>query len=123
MDKLGRTFGFYSSGPSRPWLWIIEYLSSFVEIDTCIIRALMEEAPLLPNELDERTRERVALKCLEEIFGFKHELKNVASPDSRTTFDHSFSCQDVLNQILKELKVSIMEKNRVLNGNGEGGNQ
>ncbi|XVF66529.1 hypothetical protein PTKIN_Ptkin10aG0043900 [Pterospermum kingtungense] len=158
MDKLGPTFSFYSSGPSRLWLWIIEYLSSFVEIDTSMIRAFIEEAPLLPNELDERTNERVALKCLEEIFGFKQGLKNAASPDSRT-FDHSLSCQDVLNQILKEvplstckrsgpellkwymwpfimhkrgtlpkckleeLKVSIMEMNRVLNGNGEGGNQ
>ncbi|XWS43163.1 hypothetical protein CRYUN_Cryun16bG0079400 [Craigia yunnanensis] len=83
MDELGRMFGIYSSGPSRPWLWIIEYLSSFPHIDISIIHGLIKAAPVLQGGLGKNTSEMVALRCLEELFGPKIGLENVAPPDSR----------------------------------------
>ncbi|XWS59162.1 hypothetical protein CRYUN_Cryun08bG0098300 [Craigia yunnanensis] len=110
MDELGRMFGIYSSGPSRPWLWIIEYLSTFPEIDTSIISGLIETAPVLPDDLGKNTSERVALRCLEEIFGPKSGLGNVAPPNSRVSFDLSSSCNDVLQHILQEVSLSNLKK-------------
>ncbi|XWS20886.1 hypothetical protein CRYUN_Cryun30bG0007500 [Craigia yunnanensis] len=96
-------FGTYSSGQSLPWLWIIEYISSFPQIDTSIISGLIEAAPVLPDDLGKNTSERVALKCLEELFARKNSLGNVAPPDSRVSFDLSSSCEDVLEHILQEV--------------------
>ncbi|XP_022746289.1 uncharacterized protein LOC111296311 [Durio zibethinus] len=110
MDELGRMFGIYSSGPSRPWLWIIEYLSSFPQMDTSVIRDLIETAPVSPDGLGKNTSERVALRCLEEVFGPKNGLENVAPPDSRVAFDLSSSCEDVLEHILQEVPLSNLKK-------------
>ncbi|XP_022769161.1 uncharacterized protein LOC111312802 [Durio zibethinus] len=110
MEELGRMFGICSSGSSRPWLWIIEYLSSFPQIDTSIIRGLIEEAPVLPENLGENTSERVALRCLEELFGPKKGLSIVAPPDSRVAFNLSASCEDVLEHIVQEVSLSNLKK-------------
>ncbi|XVF07268.1 hypothetical protein REPUB_Repub06bG0123700 [Reevesia pubescens] len=109
MDELGRMFGIYGAGPRLPWLWIIEYVSSFPQIDISIIRALIEAAPVLPEDLGENTGEMVALRCLEELFGPKNGLENVAPPDSRVAFDLSSSCEDVLDHILQEVPFSNLK--------------
>ncbi|KAK8485058.1 hypothetical protein V6N11_031080 [Hibiscus sabdariffa] len=91
---------------SQLWLWIMDYLSSFPEIDVSILNALLETAPI--DNIGETTTERFALRCLEEIFQFvpKNGLGNVAPPDMRVEFDLSLSCSDVLDQILQEVSFS-----------------
>ncbi|KAL4325983.1 hypothetical protein GQ457_11G019650 [Hibiscus cannabinus] len=91
---------------SQPWLWIMDYLSSFPEIDVSILNALLETAPI--DNIGETTTERFALRCLEQIFQFvpKNGLGNVAPPDMRVEFDLSLSCSDVLDQILQEVSFS-----------------
>ncbi|WRX33946.1 hypothetical protein QQP08_026433 [Theobroma cacao] len=110
MDELGSMLGFSSPGSSLPWLWIIEYLSSFSKIDTSIIRGLIEAAPVLPHGLGTNTTEMVSLRCLEELFGPENDFKDVHVPDSRVVFDLSESCKDVLKQILQEVSVSDLKK-------------
>ncbi|KAK8543453.1 hypothetical protein V6N13_136035 [Hibiscus sabdariffa] len=91
---------------SQLWLWIMEYLSSFPEIDVSILNGLLETAPI--DNIGESTTERFALRCLEDIFQFvpKNGLGNVAPPDMRVEFDLSLSCSDVLDQILQEVSFS-----------------
>ncbi|XVE96003.1 hypothetical protein REPUB_Repub02eG0184200 [Reevesia pubescens] len=109
MDELGRMFGVHGAGPRLSWLWIIEYVSSFPQIDTSIIRDLIEAAPVSPNNLGKSTSEMVALRYLEELFGPKNGLANVSPPDSRVTFDLSLSCKDVLQHILQEVSISDLK--------------
>ncbi|KAE8721089.1 hypothetical protein F3Y22_tig00016850pilonHSYRG00001 [Hibiscus syriacus] len=104
MDRLGPIFGRNSSGPPVLWQCIIEYLSSFPEIDISINRygkCLIETSPAAPEDFDENTKERVALKCLEKLFSPENSLGNVVPPVSRATFTPSLSCDAVLNQIMQ----------------------
>ncbi|XP_039026280.1 uncharacterized protein LOC120159806 [Hibiscus syriacus] len=101
MDRLGPIFGRNSSGPPVLWQCIIEYLSSFPEIDISIITGLIETSPAAPEDFDENTKERVALKCLEKLFSPENSLGNVVPPVSRATFTPSLSCDAVLNQIMQ----------------------
>ncbi|TYJ18583.1 hypothetical protein E1A91_A09G133800v1 [Gossypium mustelinum] len=89
----------YSYGPRAAWLWIIEYVSSFPQLDISIISGLIETAPILPEDLEENTSERVALRCLEELFGPQNSHGSVA-PVSRAVLNPSASCDDVLDHIL-----------------------
>ncbi|MBA0713222.1 hypothetical protein Golax_012265 [Gossypium laxum] len=89
----------YSYGPRAAWLWIIEYVSSFPQLDISIISGLIETAPILPEDLEENTSERVALRCLEELFGPQNSHGSV-SPVSRAVLNPSASCDDVLDHIL-----------------------
>ncbi|XVE75643.1 hypothetical protein DITRI_Ditri12bG0109600 [Diplodiscus trichospermus] len=52
----------------------------------------------------------VALRCLEELFGPKSGLENVAPPVSRVAFDLASSCEDVLKCILQEASLSDLKK-------------
>lgn len=87
-----------------PWLWIIEYLSRFKQVDTDILHELIVKTPDLPDELTKNTRERVALRCLEELLDPAVGVASGVTP--RVCFDHSQSCEDVLQQILQESPVS-----------------
>ncbi|OMO70258.1 hypothetical protein COLO4_28664 [Corchorus olitorius] len=52
----------------------------------------------------------LALRCLEELFGANNSLTNVAPPDLRVTFDLSLSCNDVLQQILREVSIPKLKR-------------
>ncbi|KAE8725810.1 RING/FYVE/PHD zinc finger superfamily protein, putative isoform 2 [Hibiscus syriacus] len=110
MDRLGPISGHSSSGPPVLWQWIIEYLSSFPEIDTSIITSLIETSPVAPENFNENTNERVALKCLEELFGPENSHGNVVPPVSRATFPPSLSCDAVLNQIMEEVPFQNLKR-------------
>ncbi|KAL4341942.1 hypothetical protein GQ457_08G015960 [Hibiscus cannabinus] len=110
MDRLGPMFGLYSSGSPLAWQWIIEYLSSFKEIDSSIISSLIETAPILPEEFEENTGERVSLRCLEELFGHENNPESDAPPVSRAAFHPSLSCGTVLNRILEEVPLPNLKK-------------
>lgn len=65
-------------------------------------------APVAQDDFCEKTRELIALRCLEEIFHSAHRIDcddAAASLDSRVGFDFSSSCEDVLQQIVDEVKL------------------
>ncbi|GLT88216.1 hypothetical protein SLE2022_062510 [Rubroshorea leprosula] len=97
---------------SLPWLWIIEYLAGFKQVDTNILNALIERAPDLPGDPGKNARERVALRCLEELFGPIVRLAGGVTPASRVRFDLSQSCEDVFQCILQESSVSDLKNPR-----------
>lgn len=99
---------FSSAGSSLLWLWIIEYLASFKEVDTSILHDLIETAPEIPDDLAKVTREMVALRCLEDLFGSSDKVNNdgLSCTENKVGFALSESCEDVLQQILQETSAS-----------------
>ncbi|GKU88589.1 hypothetical protein SLEP1_g2834 [Rubroshorea leprosula] len=87
---------------SLPWHWIIEYLSSFKQVDTSVLHDLIERSPDLPDDLVKHAKERFALRRLEELFHPLDRFNCDVIPDSRISFDLSKSCEDVLKCILLE---------------------
>lgn len=102
---------FSSAGSSLPWLWIIEYLASFKEVDTSILHDLIEMAPEFPDDLAKVTREMVALRCLEDLFGSSDKVNNdgLSSMEKKVGFALSESCEDVLQQIIQETSASDLK--------------
>ncbi|XP_054799485.1 uncharacterized protein LOC129303924 [Prosopis cineraria] len=99
------------SSSTRPWLWVIEALASCEKIDNSTFQVLIEVAPVVPSDVGKNTRELVARRCLEGLFGSAGGLNFDASSslDSRLGFDVSSSCEDVLRQILHEVPLSSAE--------------
>ncbi|GAV57285.1 hypothetical protein CFOL_v3_00823 [Cephalotus follicularis] len=93
---------------SLPWIWIIEYLAGFKEVDTSILHDLIEMAP---DDVRKNTSEVVALRCLEDFCGHINESTNgvPSASESKAAFDLSESCGDVLQRILQETSVSDMK--------------
>lgn len=87
-----------------PWIWVIEALASFKEVNFSILLELYEIAPELPHHLGKNMREMLALRCLEGIFGPRNGITNDACscPASKVAFDLSESCLDVLQRIVHE---------------------
>ncbi|KAE9590739.1 putative chromatin regulator PHD family [Lupinus albus] len=100
------------STSSLPWLWVIQALASCKEIPISILQGLIDVAPVAPDDFCEKTRELLALRCLEDIFGSAHRTNcddASASLDSRVRFDFSLGCEDVLQQILNEMPLSNLK--------------
>ncbi|GLT52044.1 hypothetical protein SLA2020_254060 [Shorea laevis] len=97
---------------SLPWYWIIEYLSSFKQVDTSVLHDLIERSPDLPDDLVKNAKERFALRRLEELFHPLDRFNCDVIPDSRVSFDLSKSCEDVLKCILLESSASSLENTR-----------
>ncbi|XP_027365402.1 uncharacterized protein LOC113872222 isoform X2 [Abrus precatorius] len=85
------------------WLWGIEALASFKQIPTSTL-----QPPVELDDFSETTRELVAIKCLEELFGYAGEV-DPSTLDSRVGFDFSRSCEDVLEEILREITPSNLD--------------
>ncbi|KAK2654426.1 hypothetical protein Ddye_014282 [Dipteronia dyeriana] len=102
MDILGNSSSYDSS---LPWLWIIEYLAAFKEIDASILQELVEMVPESTDDLAKSTREMVALRCLEDLFDSSDGLNKdgVSAMENKIEFDLSQSCEDVLQHILQEI--------------------
>ncbi|CAN0909934.1 hypothetical protein LINGRAHAP2_LOCUS26036 [Linum grandiflorum] len=85
---------------SRVWFWLVEYMASSPQIDCTTLHNLIEEAPELPSD----TRERVALRCLEELFGASHAVAHElpSGTAAKVVFELSSSCEDVLEMICRE---------------------
>ncbi|OMO89592.1 hypothetical protein CCACVL1_07748 [Corchorus capsularis] len=75
-----------------------------------LLSDLIQEAPVISRNIRGNTKEMLALRCLEELFGANNSLTNVAPPDSRVTFDLSLSCNDVLQQILREVSIPKLKR-------------
>ncbi|OIV92333.1 hypothetical protein TanjilG_10543 [Lupinus angustifolius] len=99
--------------PTLPWLWVIQALASCKEIPISTLQGLIDVAPVERDDFCEKTRELLALRCLEDIFGSAH-ITNCdddasTSLDSRVRFDFSLGCEDVLQQILNEIPLSNLK--------------
>lgn len=101
-----------SSATTLAWLWVIEYLASFRQIEPSILHELIEAAPEIPDDLGKNTREMVALRCLEDLFCRSDNgiANDVTSKELKVTFDLSESCEDVLQSILQETSVSDLNR-------------
>ncbi|KAE8098821.1 hypothetical protein FH972_016856 [Carpinus fangiana] len=90
------------------WIWVIEALASFKEVNISILHDLIEIAPELPHNLGRNMREMLALRCLEGLFGPSNGITNNAcsTPASKVCFDFSKSCEDVLQHIVHETSPS-----------------
>ncbi|KAM1079497.1 hypothetical protein ACFX2B_014049 [Malus domestica] len=89
------------------WLWAIEALASFKQVDASLLHDLIALAPPLPDDMGNNAKERVALKSLESLFKF--DSCNVTSGDvpssaqrSKIGFNLTETCQNVLKRIVNE---------------------
>ncbi|XP_075669077.1 uncharacterized protein LOC142638892 [Castanea sativa] len=89
-----------------PWIWVIETLASFKQVDVSFLHDLIELAPDLDDDLGKNMREMLALRCLESLCGPSNEVNN---GHSKVGFDFSESCEDVLQHIMHENSLSDLE--------------
>ncbi|XP_038702453.1 uncharacterized protein LOC119999032 isoform X2 [Tripterygium wilfordii] len=77
------------------WYWVIEYFSTLKEVDASILRGA-------------KTREVVALRCLEELFD---PLPDPATVDAQANghFDFSRGFEEVLTYILRRASISELK--------------
>lgn len=74
---------------------------------------LIDAAPVGPDDFSENTRELIAMRCLEELSASSARaqaqaqgvnLVTYSSLDSRVRLDFSRTCEDVLQEILQQVK-------------------
>ncbi|XP_041026503.1 uncharacterized protein LOC121266761 [Juglans microcarpa x Juglans regia] len=96
---------------SHAWIWVIEALASFKEVDVSILHDLIKMAPDLPDNLGKNMREMLALRCLEVLFGPSNGITKdgCSSLASNVGFDISKSCEDVLEHIVQETSLSDLK--------------
>ncbi|MED6184211.1 hypothetical protein PIB30_045242 [Stylosanthes scabra] len=103
-----------ASASSLPWLWVIQAVASSNQIKISILQDLVSAAPVAQDDFCEKTRELIALRCLEEIFDSAHRVECDAAVsaglDSRVRFDFSSSCEDVLQKIMDEIPFPNLTK-------------
>ncbi|XP_062006374.1 uncharacterized protein LOC133723544 isoform X1 [Rosa rugosa] len=88
------------------WLWVVEGLATMKQVDVSLLTDLLGEmGSALPDHMSKNARERVALRCLEELFGSSNNGMNSHVPsahNSKVSFDLSQSCETVLKRITDE---------------------
>ncbi|MCD7458782.1 hypothetical protein HAX54_039161 [Datura stramonium] len=93
---------------SLPWIWVIEALASFSEIDTSLLINLIKRTPEISDDLGRNAREMVSLRVLESLFVQK--TNDVASvPGDKIELDPSMGCEEVLRCILLEVSASDLK--------------
>jgi len=65
---------------------------------------LIDAAPVGKDKFGENTKEMLSLRCLEKLSSRVVDRLASSTSDSRAGFDFSRSCQDVLQEILNEVK-------------------
>ncbi|XP_015962981.1 uncharacterized protein LOC107486924 [Arachis duranensis] len=104
---------------SLPWLWSIQHAASCKEMDVTTLQSLVDVALVGEDGFCEKTRELISLRCLEAMFdpdsAHRVDCDDAAatSLDSRVRFAFSTTCGDVLRQIVGEVPVSNIIKDRV----------
>ncbi|PQQ01358.1 uncharacterized protein Pyn_31485 [Prunus yedoensis var. nudiflora] len=86
------------------WLWAIEALASFREVNVSLLHDLIEMAPALPDDMGKNAKERVALRCLEGLLGPCDVMSGdvPSAQHSKCSFDLSESCENVLKRVVDE---------------------
>lgn len=132
-----------ASVSTLPWIWVIEALASFKQVDasillgTCwvlvnvlsflgtkylvsmlmflVLSDLVKRTPEISDDLGENAREMVSLRILESFFARQSGSKNGGSAiESKIELDPSKQCEDVLRDIVHEV-VSLVLHFFVLN--------
>ncbi|XP_023904298.1 uncharacterized protein LOC112016036 isoform X2 [Quercus suber] len=94
-----------------PWIWVMEVLARFKQVDVSVLHDLIELVPELPDDLGKNMREMLALRCLEFLFDPSNGVRNgdCSTLDSKVGLDFSKSCEDVLQHILHETSLSDLK--------------
>ncbi|KAH7844464.1 hypothetical protein Vadar_028284 [Vaccinium darrowii] len=96
-----------SSVSTLPWIWVIEALASFKQVDASILIDLVKRTPEISDDLGKNAREMVSLRILESFFARQSASKNGGcAPDSKIELDPSKRCEDVVRHILDETSAS-----------------
>ena len=77
-----------------------------VEFVLLVVSDLVQAAPELPCGLVGNAKERIALRCLEDLFARQSRMTSdtPSAPGSKIGFGLSESCEDVLQQIVQEVR-------------------
>ncbi|KAM1786752.1 hypothetical protein ACFX12_039485 [Malus domestica] len=92
------------------WGWLLEALAGFKEVGLPLLHDLIEMAPDLPDDLERKVSERVALRTLEDLFPPRNDVlallpsasASSSTPSSKFSFDFSERCEDILQRIINE---------------------
>ncbi|KAF7144792.1 hypothetical protein RHSIM_Rhsim04G0100400 [Rhododendron simsii] len=96
-----------ASVSTLPWIWVIEALASFKQVDVSILLDLVKRTPEISDDLGENAREMVSLRILESFFARQSGSKNGGSAiDSKIELDPSKQCENVLRDIVHETSAS-----------------
>ncbi|CAI9297757.1 unnamed protein product [Lactuca saligna] len=91
--------------PDIVWNWVIETLATYEQTDASTLIGLVRMAPAISGDLGKDAKEVVSLRILESLFpqtGDEAVADADAGQNGKITFDSSESCEDVLQQILRE---------------------
>ncbi|XAR61352.1 hypothetical protein NMG60_11035033 [Bertholletia excelsa] len=91
-----------SSASALPWLWIIEALANFKQVDTTVLIDLVKRTPEISDGLGKNAREMVSLRILEGFVAKQNAKRKDDSScaSSKTELDLSEHCEDVVMRII-----------------------
>ncbi|PSS36331.1 Zinc finger, PHD-type, conserved site protein [Actinidia chinensis var. chinensis] len=103
-----------SSASTLPWIWVIEALAGFKQVDASILIDLVKRTPEISDDLGKNAREKVSLRFLESFIAQRiGSTKGLSpAPDSKIEFDPSENCEDVVRNILHEITASNLRMDK-----------
>nr|DAD36363.1 TPA_asm: hypothetical protein HUJ06_007004 [Nelumbo nucifera] len=110
-----------SSSSKLPWIWCIEALASFKQVDIALLGDLISRVSDFSDESCKDARERVALRCLEQWLDSsdvsdKRNVPLVSGSGALTIFGDTarqMTCENVLHLVLNESSKSSLVKSRL----------
>nr|XP_011469852.1 PREDICTED: uncharacterized protein LOC105353056 [Fragaria vesca subsp. vesca] len=99
------------------WLWVVEGVATMKQVGVSVLWDLLGQiGSALPDHMSKNARERIALRCLEELFGSSSDYRMsthvLSSQNSKISFDLSESCESVLKRIIDETLESDLGNGR-----------
>ncbi|XP_006349553.1 uncharacterized protein [Solanum tuberosum] len=90
------------STSNLPWIWVIETLATFKEIDTSLLIDLVKRTPEISDEMGRNARELVSLRVLEtlSVQEISNANNDASVPGDKIELDRSVHCEDVLRHLL-----------------------
>lgn len=97
------------STSNLPWIWVIETLATFKEIDTSLLIDLVKRTPEISDEMGRNARELVSLRVLEtlSVEEISNANNDASVPGDKIELDRSVHCEDVLRHLLLGLSTSV----------------
>ncbi|XP_057501747.1 uncharacterized protein LOC130785580 [Actinidia eriantha] len=102
------------SASTLPWIWVIEALASFKQVDASILIDLVKRTPEISDDLGKNAREKVSLRFLESFIAQRiGSTKGLSpAPDSKIEFDLSENFEDLVRNILHEITASNLRMDK-----------
>lgn len=93
-----------SSASALPWLWVIEALASFKQVDASILKELVKSTPEITGDMGKNAREMVYFRVLDTLASQQVRIKGSVSsaPVCENKIDPSESCENVVLRILQK---------------------